>query len=169
MANSGNDDSSQSDYSPRVEKSPNPDSPGLSGFSLNLNEDGPSSGGSQRPMGIKKAKRKIKANEENSKALSTMANCSERMLIMMQNAEISRQELINIEKERNSISARREENKVLRMNPMCFDESLRPYLIEEQRKIFQKRAARDEADGSSGEFGRFFNGTSPSDSDFPPY
>lgn len=113
---SGNYESSQSDYSP-TQKSPMSNSPGLSGFSLNLDDDGPSSGGSQRPMGIKKAKRKLKG-DENSKALSTMANCSERMMNMMENAEASQQELINIEKDRNSIAVRREENKILRMNPM---------------------------------------------------
>ncbi|XP_073137183.1 glutathione S-transferase T3-like [Henckelia pumila] len=59
VPNHRNIDSSQSDYSPNTE-SPTTDSPGLSGFAINLDEDSPS-GGLKRPIGIKKAKGKKKS------------------------------------------------------------------------------------------------------------
>ncbi|XP_075489559.1 uncharacterized protein LOC142528398 [Primulina tabacum] len=134
IPNHGSIDSSQSDYSPNTE-SPTPDSPGLSGFAINLDEDNPSGGSSQRPIGIKKAKAKRKATEEHLKDISTMAKCNEKMVVVMENAEVHRQQLIDIEKQRNAIMAFMEENKILRMNPMYVDESVRAYLIKEQQKI----------------------------------
>ncbi|XP_073278626.1 uncharacterized protein [Primulina huaijiensis] len=157
-----------SDYSPNTE-SPTPDSPGLSGFAINLDED-PSGGSYQRPIGIKKPKAKRKATEEHLKDISTMAKCTEKMVAVMENAEVHRQQLIDIEKQRNAIMAFKEENKILRMNPMCVDESVRAYLIKEQQKIWQKRMETgDGSDGTSTLFGEFLGGTSPSESDFPPY
>ncbi|XP_073038245.1 uncharacterized protein [Primulina eburnea] len=169
IPNRGNIDSSQSDYSPNTE-SPTPDSGGLSGFAINLDEDNPSGGSSQRPIGIKKAKAKRKATEEHLKDISTMAKCTEKMVTVMENAEVHRQQLIAVEKQRNAIMAFKEENKILRMNPMCVDESVRAYLIKEQQKIWQKRMETgDGSDGTSTPFGQFFGGTSPSGSDLPPY
>ncbi|XP_075499191.1 glutathione S-transferase T3-like [Primulina tabacum] len=60
IPNRGNIDSSQSDYSPNTE-SPTPDSGGLSGFAINLDEDNPSEGCSQRPIGIKKGQSQKKS------------------------------------------------------------------------------------------------------------
>ncbi|XP_073300252.1 uncharacterized protein [Primulina huaijiensis] len=142
-------------YSPNTE-SPTPDSPGLSGFAINLDEDNPSGGSYQRPIGIKKAKAKRKATEEHLKDISTMAKCTEKMVAVMENAEVHRQQLIDIEKQRNAIMAFKEENKILRMNPMCVDESVRAYLIKEQQKIWQKRMETgDGSDGTSTPFGEF--------------
>ncbi|XP_073063766.1 uncharacterized protein [Primulina eburnea] len=160
--------SSQSDYSPNTE-SPTPDFPGLSGFDVNLDKDSPS-GSTQRPIGIKKAKAKRKATEDYSNDISTMAKCSEKMMTAMENAETHRQQLIDVQKERNALLAWKEENKILRMNPMSVDESFRAYLLKEQQNIWQKRAAKgDGADGSSNMFGQFFGGTSPSGSDLGEY
>ncbi|XP_073024008.1 uncharacterized protein [Primulina eburnea] len=169
IPNRENIDSSQSNYSPNTE-SPTPDSGGLSGFAINLDEDNPSGGSSQRPIGIKKAKAKRKATEEHLKDISIMAKCTEKMVAVMENAEVQRQQLIAVEKQRNAIMAFKEENKILRMNPMCVDESVRAYLIKEQQKIWQKRMETgDGSDGTSTPFGQFFGGTSPSGSDLPPY
>ncbi|XP_075499104.1 uncharacterized protein LOC142537477 [Primulina tabacum] len=121
IPNQGSIDSSYSDYFPNIESS-TPDCPGLSGFAINLDEDNLSGGSSQRPIGIKKAKPKRKATEKHLKDISTMAKCNEKMVAMMENAEVHRQQLIDIEKQRNAIMAFKEENKILRMNPMCVDE-----------------------------------------------
>ncbi|XP_073019453.1 uncharacterized protein [Primulina eburnea] len=169
IPNRRNIDSSQSDYSPNIE-SPTLDSGGLSGFAINLDEDNPSGGSCQSPIGIKKAKAKRKATDEHLKDISTMARCTEKMVAVMENAELHRQQLIDVEKQRNAIMAFKEENKILRMNPMCVDESVRAYLIKEQQKIWQKRMeTRDGSDGTPTPFGQFFGGTSPSGSDLPPY
>ncbi|XP_075500060.1 glutathione S-transferase T3-like [Primulina tabacum] len=60
IPNHGSIDSSQSDYSPNTE-SPTPDSPGLSRFAIKLDEDNPSGGSSQRPIGIKKGQSQKKS------------------------------------------------------------------------------------------------------------
>ncbi|XP_073288776.1 uncharacterized protein [Primulina huaijiensis] len=169
IPNHGSINSSQSNYSLNTE-SPTPDSPRLSGFSINLDEDNPSAGSSQRPIGIKKAKAKRKATEEHLKDISTMDKCNEKMVVVMENAEVHRQQLIDVGKQRNAIMAFKEENKILRMNPMCVDESVRAYLIKEKQKYWQKRMETgDGSDGTSTPFGQFLGGTSPSGSDLPPY
>ncbi|XP_073063963.1 uncharacterized protein [Primulina eburnea] len=84
IPNHGSIDSSKSDYSPNTE-SPTPNSPGLSGFAINLDEDNPSGESSQRSIGIKKAKAKRKATEEHLKDISTMAKCTEKMVVVMEN------------------------------------------------------------------------------------
>ncbi|XP_075473329.1 uncharacterized protein LOC142504336 [Primulina tabacum] len=156
--------SSQSDYSPNTE-SPTPDFPGLSGFDVNLDEDSPS-GSTQRLIGVKKAK----ATEDYSKDISSMAKYSEKMMTAMENAEAHRQQLIDVQKERNTLLPWKEENKILRMNPMYVDESFRAYLLKEQQNIWQKRATKgDGANGSSNLFGQFFGGTSPFGSDLGEY
>ncbi|XP_073016667.1 uncharacterized protein [Primulina eburnea] len=158
IPNYGSIDSSQSDYSPNTESS-TPDSPRLYGFTINLDEDNPSGESSQRPIGIKKAKAKRKATEEHLKDISTMAKCTEKMVVVMENAEVHRQQLIDIEKQRNAIMAFKEENKILRMNPVCVDESVCAYLIKEQQKIWQKRMEMgDGSDGTSTPFGQFLGG-----------
>ncbi|XP_073284689.1 uncharacterized protein [Primulina huaijiensis] len=120
LPNHGNIDSSQSDYSPNTE-SPTPDSPGLSGFAINQDEGNPS-GSSQHPIGIKKAKAKRKANEEHLKDLSTMAKRSEKMVAVMENSLVHQQHAIDIEKQKNEIMTFKENNKILRLNPMRVDE-----------------------------------------------
>ncbi|XP_073121669.1 uncharacterized protein [Henckelia pumila] len=160
VPNHGNIDSSQSDYSPNTE-SPTPDSPVLFGFAINLDEDSPS-GGFKRPIGIKKTKGKRKANEEHSNDLFIMAKCSEKMVAVMENAEIHRKELIDIERQRNDIMAEKEDNKILLLNPMSVDESVSPYLIKQQQNIYKKRLANgDSFAGNFAPFGQFFGGTSP--------
>ncbi|XP_073051265.1 uncharacterized protein [Primulina eburnea] len=143
---------------------------GASGFAINLDEDNLSGGSSQRPNGIKKAKAKRKATEEQLKDIFTMAKCIEKIVAVMENAEVHRQQLVDIEKQRNAIMAFKEENKILRMNPMCVDESVCAYLIKEQKKIWQKRMETgDCSDRTSTPFLEFLGGTSPSESDLPPY
>ncbi|XP_073121799.1 uncharacterized protein [Henckelia pumila] len=160
VPNLGNIDSSQSNYSPNTE-SPTPDSPVLSRFAINLDEDSPS-GGFKHPLGIKKVKGKRKANEKHSNDLSIMAKCSQKMVVVMENAKIHRKELIDIERQRNDIMAEKEDNKILLLNPMSVDESVHPYLIKQQQNIYKKRLAKgDSSAGNFAPFGQFFRGTSP--------
>lgn len=90
-----------------------------------------------------------------------MANCSKQMMAMMQKVEVHQQQLIDVEKERNTLWALKKENKIQQMNPMSVDKSGYANLIQEQQRIWRIRAAtKDGLDGSTCQFGQFFGGTS---------
>lgn len=67
-----------------------------------------------------------------------MANCSEQMMAMMQKVKVHWQQLIDVEKERNALQVLKEENKILQINPMSVEESVRAYLIYEQQGFGEK-------------------------------
>ncbi|KAG8390428.1 hypothetical protein BUALT_Bualt01G0082300 [Buddleja alternifolia] len=156
-------------------QSPNcgtPNSTGFSQFSVDLNDDDDNVGGSssQRPIGVKKAKLKIKVEEERSKDLDKLKAQNEEVVELMKKAAEDRkhhfemrekelylkeQEMLlraqkvqmhqqQIEMHKKNKEVAREDKILARDLSSISDETVRAHLQAEQIKIIQKRAQQNQ-------------------------
>ncbi|GAY55894.1 hypothetical protein CUMW_167610 [Citrus unshiu] len=87
--------SSQSDSS--APKSPTSTSPGLSSFSLNINDEHVDDCSTQRPIGVKKAKGKRKVEDQNSLVIDTIKEDNRRLYGILKKSSEDRQQNYQIQ------------------------------------------------------------------------
>ncbi|MBQ9160455.1 MAG: hypothetical protein IJ122_03920 [Methanobrevibacter sp.] len=147
----GHNVSSQED-SPTPE-SPTMASPGISSFSLNISSDDAGGSSSQRPIGVKKAKLKKRAAEDNASIVATFTEGQDKLVEVFEKNNLERQRT-------NDILERKLETKIVMMDlDSIKDPRKREFVDQQQRKIMAKHAwQQDYGSGSSSEpFGDFFN------------
>lgn len=157
------------DHASSQSENPTPDSPtqaspGLSSFSLNL-DDSDEVGGtsSQRPIGVKKAKLKRKITEETSTRINDLREDNRQLLDFLKKSQDRRQQ--------------REENKILYMDLNSIaDPSIREYTRNEQSRILNKRLQQqqqqeqqDDMHRSNNAFNQYFNDIGGSGTGIPDY
>ncbi|XP_047330998.1 uncharacterized protein LOC124934504 [Impatiens glandulifera] len=139
-------------------------SPGVSSFSLNLN-DSVIGSPSERPIGVKKAKLKRKSDDNTSLHINGMQETSEKMV----------EELRRINEQmqyHNALKEIKEENKILLKDlSKIRDPQLRTFIEAEQARIMEKRAQnQDQPDPfATGTFSEYFNNLGGSDANLSDY
>ncbi|KAG7552429.1 hypothetical protein ISN45_Aa06g030300 [Arabidopsis thaliana x Arabidopsis arenosa] len=117
-------------------------SPGLSSFSLNLNDDDDIFGGSpsQRPRGVKKLKLKRKNDDQTSDVIKTLEEGNKQLVEQLKKKSAQRQQYFEMQSKSLALKELREKNKVLYRDLNSIeDPNLRVYLQSEQAKILRKR------------------------------
>ena len=144
-----------------------PASPGLSGFSIDLDASDLGGSSSGRPIGVKKAKLKRTMEEKESKM-------EERIDLLLQ----ENRQVVDLLKKANTRSEKKqaleefkEENKILftKVNDID-DPKFRAFIIAEKRRIMHKRAQQHlPPPPTSDEFAQYFNDIGGSGSNLPEY
>ncbi|XP_047309134.1 uncharacterized protein LOC124912542 [Impatiens glandulifera] len=156
-------------YPSSESENPTPDSvgqasPGVSSFSINLN-DSVIGSPSERPIGVKKAKLKRKSDDNTSLHINGMQETSEKMV----------EELRRINEQmqyHNALKEIKEENKILlKDSSKIRDPQLRTFIEAEQARIMEKRAQnQDQPDPfATGTFSGYFNNLGGSDANLSDY
>ncbi|ESR54649.1 hypothetical protein CICLE_v10023655mg, partial [Citrus x clementina] len=143
----------QRQNSPTLE-SPTSASPGLSSFSLNINDEHVDDCSTQRPIGVKKAKGKRKVEDQNSLVIDTIKKDNRRLYDILKKCSEDRQQNYQIQmiraqnekKKKLEMVTYGEENKILLKDlNSSSDPSLRQYFQNEQIKILQRRSQQGQA------------------------
>ncbi|ESR55473.1 hypothetical protein CICLE_v10023446mg [Citrus x clementina] len=168
--------SSQSDSS--APESPTSASPGLSSFSLNINDEHVDDCSTQRPIGVKKAKGKRKVEDQNSLVIDTIKEDNRRLYGILKKSSEDRQQnyqiqMIRAQNEKKKLEMVRycEENKILLkdLNSIS-DPSLRQYFQNEQIKILQRISQQDQvSQNTCYNIGQYFDDIGGSNNDLPDY
>ena len=159
----GHNVSSQED-SPTPE-SPTMASPGISSFSLNISSDDAGGSSSQRPIGVKKAKLKKRAAEDNASIVATFTEGQDKLVEVFEKNNLERQRT-------NDILERKLETKIVMMDlDSIKDPKKREFVDQQQRKIMEKHARQQNygSGSSSAPFGDFFNNIGGSGNGLDPY
>ena len=144
-----------------------PASPGLSGFSIDLDASDLGGSSSGRPIGVKKAKLKRTMEEKESKM-------EERIDLLLQ----ENRQVVDLLKKANTISEKkmalqefRKENKILFTDPNSIENpEFRAFMIAEKRRIMHKIAQQHPPPPpTSHAFGEYFNDIGGSGSVLPDY
>ncbi|KAL5549772.1 hypothetical protein UlMin_005003 [Ulmus minor] len=122
-------------------ESPQSMSPGLSSFSLNINDEDIGGSSAKRPIGVKKAKLKRKNDEEVSTIIETIKEENRRFAEIFKQGSSDRAQNYEIQKKKLALAEYREDNKILfkDLNSIT-DPSLREFFQNEQLRVMQKRA-----------------------------
>ena len=167
-------------YASSESENPNSDnhsqaSPGLSSFSLNLDDDDDIIGGSpsQRPTGVKKSKSKRKIDDQTSTVINTLEEGNRQLLEQLKKTTAQRQHHLEIQSKNYALKELKEENKILFQDINSIqDPNIRAYIQAEQARILQKRAEQQkyqQPPPTSNSFGQYFNDIGGSGTDLPDY
>ena len=134
-------------YTSSESENPTPDSaaqasPGLSSFSLNLDDSEDVTGGtlSQRPIGVKKSKLKRKCDDQTSIVINTLEEGNKRLLEQLEKTTAQREHHLEIQSRNYALKELKEENKILfRDLASIQDLNIRAYVQSEQTRILQKK------------------------------
>ena len=99
-----------------ISNSYQPESPGLSSFPINLNDDNIGGSSSDRPIGVKKAKAKRKMEEENSSLKEENIKLFEMLKKSHEDRHIAfniEEKKIEIENKKLALKAEREDNRIM--------------------------------------------------------
>ncbi|KAL5557507.1 hypothetical protein UlMin_039743 [Ulmus minor] len=182
----GNFASSQSE-SPTSE-SPTSATPGLSDFSLNINNEEIGGSSAERPIGVKKAKLKRKNDEQLATVLDTIKGENQQLVEILKKGNLDRQQNFDqnyqLQMQKIAASVFKEENKILYMDLNSIANlNVREFTRNEKLRIMQKRAqeqglgAGSQGQGSQGQgsqnnshdFGQYYNIMRGSGNNFPEY
>ncbi|KAH7675135.1 No apical meristem-associated C-terminal domain-containing protein [Dioscorea alata] len=116
-----------------------PESPGLSQFSLNL-DDGIGGSPSERPIGQKKAKLKKKMDDEVASSLSRLKDDNSKIIEMLEKTNADRQMFIEMQSKNLAFQQMKYEDKILMrdLNSIT-DPNIRACIQAQQQEILQKR------------------------------
>ncbi|XP_060200840.1 uncharacterized protein LOC132629123 [Lycium barbarum] len=147
-------------------------SPNLSSFSLNLNEDVASdSTSSQRPIGVKKAKLKRKIEEGFSSAMQMVQSENNRLVELLAKSGVDRQRDLEMKDKALKLKEFKEENKILLSNlDSIGDPNIREFILQEQKRIMDKRSQQfqqPQPQKSSAPYTQYFNDIGGSGNDLP--
>ncbi|XP_050233199.1 uncharacterized protein LOC126681689 [Mercurialis annua] len=150
--------------------SPKESSPGLSNFSMNLNDDG-DVGIAERPTrGLKKSKLKRKKDEEVSRVINSIKEDNKHLMEMMKNNQSGRDKQMEYKSKNLAFREFKEENKILTMDlNSIVDPYLRAFWEAERRRIVHKRAQHHQSSSGSKNFNDYFTNIGGSDTDLQDY
>lgn len=152
-------------------------SPGISSFTLNLDDDEFGSTSSQRPIGVKKAKLKRKTDEQISNIATAIKDGNMELMDMLKKTTSNRQRQMEIqmahaqnEAKKLALKEAKEDNKILLTNlNSIVDPAVREYIRAEQTRILQKRAREQGPSSTSNDIGEYVNNIGGSGADLPDY
>ena len=162
----GNTVSSQEDSA--TPESPTTASPGLSSFSLNIDSDDVGGSSSQRPVGVKKAKLKRRAAEENTTIVDTLNAGQEKLLEVFEKNNQERQRTNDILERKLELR----ETKIILMDlDSITDPRKHEFVRQQQLKIMAKHAQQQGqgSGSSSASFGDFFKNLGGPENGLPDY
>lgn len=157
--------------------SPTSQSPGLSSFSINLNNDDGGSNSSQRPIGSKKAKLKRKLDQGNNSSTATTVSSNEEILSFLKENATTREKNYEMAQLRIQNQAKKlalkeidQENKILLTSLSSIDDAnTREFIRSEQARIIQKRREQQQSPSTPNFYGPYFGDLGGSGSNLPDY
>ena len=151
-------------------------SPGLSPFSINLDDDDSHGSSSQRPTGVKKSKLKKKINDEMAEDIKKLRETNERLEQRLESATHHRQRVENMLQRVVEHKATKEEHRIMSMNVEAVEDPFaREYFRAERNKIIEKRRRQQQQQeqermfSPSNDLDQYFNNIGGSRSDVPEY
>ncbi|XP_047313728.1 uncharacterized protein LOC124917316 [Impatiens glandulifera] len=157
-------------------ENPTPDSvgqasPGISSFSLNL-EDSNTGSPSERPIGVKKAKLKRKNDVNTSLTINEMQETNKKIAEEMKRANDHMQTQLDMQKKRYELKKSKEDNKTLRQDlSKIEDPNVRAFIRAQQAQIMKEKAQNESQPDPStpATFSDYFNNLGGSGANLPYY
>ncbi|XP_028548065.1 uncharacterized protein LOC114578769 [Dendrobium catenatum] len=150
-------------------------SPGISTFSLNLDDEEYSVRGSQseRPIGVKKAKLKRKIDDEMSTFIKTLEDGNKELIEQLKRTSAQRQHHMELQAKNYVLKEMKEENKILFQDVSSIQNpAVRAFVQAEQARILEKRFGQQQDQQqppSSSSFGQFLTDLGGVDTTLPDY
>ncbi|XP_028552077.1 uncharacterized protein LOC114579983 [Dendrobium catenatum] len=138
-------------------------SPGLSVFSLNLDDEEYNICGSQseRTIGVKKAKLKRKIDEEMSTFIKTLEDGNKQLIEQLKKTSAQRQQHLELQNKNYALKELKEENKILFQDLSSIQNpDVREFFQAEQARILEKRFEQQQHQQqppSSSSFGQYLS------------
>ncbi|KAI0500750.1 hypothetical protein KFK09_018966 [Dendrobium nobile] len=172
MSNFGNASSESENLTPDSGKQ---QSPGLSAFSLNLDDDEYNIRGSQseRTIGVKKVKLKRKIDEEMSTFIKTLEDGNKQLIEQLKKTSAQRQQHLELQNKNYALKELKEENKILFQDLSSIQNpNVREFVQAEQARILEKRFGQQQHQQqppSSSSFGQYLSDFGGADANLPDY
>ena len=161
-----------------ISNSYQPESPGLSSFPINLNDDNIGGSSSDRPIGVKKAKAKRKMEEENSSLKEENIKLFEMLKKSHEDRHTSfniEEKKIEIENKKLALKAEREDNRIMSIDlDRITDPNRRAFYAAKQARIIQRlsqenQQSQPQPPSQSNMFGQYFTNIGGDRDDLPDY
>ena len=128
---------------------------------------------SERPIGVKKAKLKMKTDDKVASSISKVDEGNKLLLEQMKKSGDMREHILESIDKANNLKTIREENKIMKMNlNKISDPQVRAFWEAEQAKVLQKRAEQQQSQtpfSNSDSYSQYFTGLGGSGANLPDY
>ena len=151
------------------------ESPGLSTFSMNLDDEEDRMGGSssKKPIGVKQTKLKRKNVDQTSLVINILEEKNKKLSEKLEKTSAQRHQHLEIQNKNYALKKFKKENKILfRDLNSIQDPNVRAYIQSEQNEILVEKNEQQQAQQPSQaatSFGQYFNNLSGSGNDLPDY
>ncbi|CAN8237258.1 unnamed protein product [Cochlearia groenlandica] len=147
-------------------------SPGLSPFSLNLNDKIIGGSSSERPSGVKKSKAKRKLDDQTQAVINTLEEGNKQLLEQLKETNAQRKQQLEIQNKNFALRQLKEEHKILTCDlSSILDPNARVYIQAQKEQILQKGSLQQQEQQipPSTSFGEYFKDLGGSGSDLPDF